>query len=193
MRKPGTEAALARARRSQVLLRPPGMRDHGLCSDCTGHSVNGVRAYRSTWVDPRSWFWGLISLLLKVGAMHGTHYETTNPSLVCTNPTSSGQTAGSNLAVIASVRSSRALAGWASAGGGGALAPQPRTARRIGLRHDTRLLEARVVTKPDLNDCKRDECYEPAPSQLRDSTQVDLYSCMRSATTQLPVRIGAGR
>ena len=33
---------------------------------------------------------GLIPLLLKVGAMHGTHYETTNPSLVCTNPTSSG-------------------------------------------------------------------------------------------------------
>ena len=39
-------------------------------------------------------------MLLKVGAMHGTHYETTNPSLVCTNPTSSGQTAGSNLAVL---------------------------------------------------------------------------------------------
>ena len=56
--------------------------------------------YRSTWVDPRSWFLGLIPLLLKVGAMHGTHYETTNPSLVCTNPTSSGQTAGSNLAVL---------------------------------------------------------------------------------------------
>ena len=43
---------------------------------------------------------GLIPLLLKVGTMHGTHYETTNPSLVCTNPTSSGQTAGSNLAVL---------------------------------------------------------------------------------------------
>ena len=91
-------------------------------------------------------------LLLKVGTVHGTHYETTNPSLVCTNPTSSGQTAGSNLAVIASVRSSRAMAGWAPAGGGEALAPRPRTALRIGLRQTARL---------DLNDCKRDECYEP--------------------------------
>jgi hypothetical protein len=42
---------------------------------------------------------GLIPLLLKVGAMHGTHYETNNPSLICTNATSCGQTAGSNLAV----------------------------------------------------------------------------------------------
>ncbi len=117
---------------------------------------------------------GLIPLLLKVGAMHSTHYETTNPFLVCTNPTSSGQTAGSNLAVFASVRSSRALAGWASPGGSGALTPQPRTALRIGLRQATRLEEARGLTKPDLNDCKRDECYEPAKSQLRDSTQEDL-------------------
>ena len=77
----------------------------------TYYSISGIRVgvefYRSTWVDPPSWFLGLIPLLLKVGAVHGTHYETTNPSLVCTNPTSSGQTAGSNLAVIASVRSSR--------------------------------------------------------------------------------------
>ena len=131
-------------------------------------------AYRSSWVDPPSWFLGLLPLLLEVGAMHGTHYETTNPSLVCTNPTSSGQTAGSNLAVFASVRSSRALAGWASAGTAETLTPQPRTALRIGLRHATRLEEARRVSKPDLNDCERDECYEPATSQLGESTQEDL-------------------
>ena len=59
---------------------------------------------------------------------------------------------------------------------GEALAPRPRTALRIGLRHDTRLEEARVVSKPDLNDCKLDECYEPPQSQLRESTQVDLYA-----------------
>jgi hypothetical protein len=111
---------------------------------------SGRSAYRFTWVDPPSCFLGLIPLLLKVGAMHGTHYETTNPSLVCTHPTSSGQM--SNLAVFASVRSSRALAGWASAAAGAGQARQPGRARRIGRRSTKRSSAALRATQPHFDD-----------------------------------------
>jgi hypothetical protein len=130
--------------------------------------------YRSSWVDPPSWFLGLIPLLLKVGAMHGTHYETTNPSLVCTHPTSSGQTAGSNLAVFASVRSSRALAGWASAAAGAGYAPRPRTARRIGRRHTRRSDAAPRATQPHFDDQIETSVRIAAPSKLGESTQGNL-------------------
>ena len=138
-------------------------------------SVEGeYSTYRSTWVDPRSWFLGLLPLLLEVGAMHGTHYETTNPSLVCTNPTSSGQTAGSNLAVIASVRSSRALAGWAFAAAGAGQARQPGRAQRIGRRRTKRSIAALRATQPHFDDQIETSVRIAAPSKLGESTQVDL-------------------
>ena len=39
------------------------------------------------------------------------------------------------------------------------------------------MVAARVAMKPDSHGSHGDECREPPQSKLRESTQVDLYSC----------------